>query len=67
LEEVWHDDERIYFKSEDEDELIEQMADNLSFEPEHKHRTEEELYQIATLKVHNYDWEKVIVVNINAR
>lgn len=69
IDEVYHIDERIYFKSIDEDELIERRADLIFCEeyPNHKHLNDEESKRVtktATDYVRDLDWEKVITVRI---
>ncbi|QIW88779.1 hypothetical protein P59_182 [Bacillus phage P59] len=62
VEEVYHSDERIYFRSQDEDEIAEQIYDNLELgDPKW---TEEDLCRITDEKLKEIPWEKVIVVNI---
>lgn len=69
VDEVYHEDERIYFKSTDEDELVEKQGDNIYDEeyPGSKQLTDEENEDI-TKKAENYvknlPWEKVITVKI---
>ena len=64
VDEYWEDDERIYFKSEDEDDLIENEMENI-FELYNESVTSKELEEIAREKINNYNWKKVIVVRIN--
>lgn len=70
IEEVYHEDERIYFRSLDEDDLIERKMD-IIFDEEHvthQYLNDEELKVVAdkaTKQVEELEWEKVIVVYIN--
>ncbi|WPA89755.1 hypothetical protein [Moorella sp. ACPs] len=59
IEYIWSNinRERIYIKSEDFDELVEEILDEAESEI-----SEEEARKL----VDNYDWEKVIVVRIHA-
>lgn len=61
VEEIYNDDERVYIRSEDEDELVERLADTIEF-TEDLH--DEEALKRAEDEVKNYDWEKVIAVKI---
>lgn len=64
LEEIWVDDERIYFKDEDFEDLVEKKRDNMADEEEFKNLTDEEFDKYAENYVENLKWEEVIVVNI---
>jgi len=55
-------DERIYFKSDDFDELVEGYIDN-NFEVEH---VSDEIVETAQNTVNSYEWTKAIIVNINS-
>ena len=57
IDEYLHDDERIYFRCDDEDELIDKVCDNTEDYPD---ITEEEAEKI----VNNYNWTKCICVQI---
>lgn len=69
IDEVYHEDERIYFRSIDEDELVDDFADQIfdSEYPNHKYLSDEES-KIVTSKaeqqVQNLGWQKAIVVKI---
>lgn len=63
VDEYCHSDERIYFKSINYDELIEEYVDK-TIEPQGI-LTEEEFYQLAKDKIDGLDWIKAIVVHIN--
>lgn len=64
IDETWSNEERIYFKSWDEEELIEDEIENLSFISEFDKLSDEELNEMAEKKVDALDWEKVIVLRI---
>lgn len=62
VDEYFVDRERIYFKEQDYDELIEQFIDN-NYDG-HPNLTGEELEKMAENEVNSYEWTKVIVVYI---
>lgn len=62
LDEYWISDEKIYFKEEDFEDLVQKFIDN-NYE-EYTNFTDEELEKIAEGKVNAYGWEKAIVVYI---
>lgn len=64
LDYSWQDDERIYFKSIDEEELVDNKLEILEFNEDLKNKSIKELSKIAMQEVNNLEWEKVIVVNI---
>ncbi|MDQ0414214.1 hypothetical protein [Mesobacillus stamsii] len=57
------DNERIYFKSNDEDRLAEKIYDRL--ETENPYSAPEVLSMMTEMALEEIKWEKVIVVNIN--
>lgn len=61
LDEIYSDDERIYFRSTDEEEIVEKIVDHLEWD---ENLTEEEALEKAENEVKNYEWKKVIVVSI---
>lgn len=61
IEEVYGDDERIYIRSDDEEELVEQLTWNEEFI---KGLSETEAIKKAEETVANYNWEKVIAVAV---
>jgi len=61
IEEIYGSDERIYIRSQDEDDLVEELADNLAVRDETSY---EQALSVAEDEVNNYDWEKVIAVSI---
>lgn len=63
IDEYYCSDERIYFKSKDFDELVEDFIDN-NFE-EYSDLSDEELEKLAEKTVNGYEWVKAIVVRIN--
>lgn len=69
VDEVYHEDERIYFRSTDDDELFDKQVDVIFDDeyPDKKSLTKEE-DEIVTKKaekyVENLPWEKVITVKI---
>jgi len=56
---IWTDGERIYFKSIDEEELIEKEIEKLSYFGKRWERSVEEE---AEMNIQNLGWEKVIAV-----
>ena len=56
--------DRIYFRSTDEEELIDEVYDVLETNNE-ENLSDDELYEKAKKKVEGYGWEKVIVVRID--
>lgn len=64
VDEYWIDEERIYFRSVDEDSLIENEIDNI-YGTYDESTTDKELEEIAKRNIDNYNWKKVIVVKIN--
>ena len=63
IEEYWRGDDRIYFKSDDFDSLVEEVADD-RYEEEWKGKTDEEMERLAEEIVDNYDWVKCIAIRI---
>jgi hypothetical protein len=62
LDEYWVSDERIYFKENDFEDLVQEFIDtNYNDYPNF---SDEELEKIAEEKVNNYEWKKVILVYI---
>lgn len=61
---IWGEEERIYFKSTDEEELINETMDVIGCNEELKNLTEEQIEDMADKEVENLDLEKVIVVKI---
>jgi hypothetical protein len=62
VDEVYHEDERIYFRSEDEDEIAERIYDSLELgDPNWTH---EHISKLTDEKMKEVPWEKVIVVKI---
>lgn len=69
---IWNNGERVYFKSEDEEKLIEDEIDNIDSETQllpittlhESHPLWQPVEERAAERVANYDWEKVIVVQI---
>lgn len=63
VDEYWISDERIYFKEEDFDELVDDFIDN-NYE-DYESLTDGELHKLAEEKVNSYEWTKAIIVHIN--
>ena len=61
VEEIYPIDERLYIRSKDEDELVEQLVWNEEFI---NGLSEEQAIKKAENVVSNYKWEKVIAVKI---
>lgn len=64
IDEYWVNDERIYFKSTDYEDLVEQYIDSLYYNPTMDNKTDEEFQRLAEEKVENLEWNKAIVVYI---
>ncbi|MFA5557849.1 MAG: hypothetical protein WDA59_00090 [Methanofastidiosum sp.] len=62
VEECWFSDERIYFKSQDYDELINDKADLIW--NDNQNLEDSELLRKAKEIIDAYDWQKMIVVRI---
>lgn len=62
IEQAYKTEEGIYFRSKDEEELIERAFDFL--EIKNPSYSDSYLEELATEEVENYKWEKVIVVYI---
>ena len=62
VEEIYHDEERIYVRAKAEDRLIEDLADELGVENIYANP---DIYNKAREIVGGYKWEKVIAVKIN--
>jgi len=60
IDELYIDDERVYFKSADEEGLIDKFYDEYKGDLEY----EEDIAAYAEKKVEDLNWEKVIAVNI---
>nr|DAY85585.1 MAG TPA: hypothetical protein [Caudoviricetes sp.] len=65
LDECWFNDERIYFRSWDEEELIEDAIEDFGYNPKLDGLSDEELNKMAEERVNKLGWEKVILVKIN--
>lgn len=64
IDEYWSDDERIYFRSQDEEDLIEKLIDN-DCNYTCTGMSDEEIEKKAEETVKNYDWVKCITVYID--
>lgn len=67
VDEVYSEDERIYFRSIDEDELMDSAMDNLDIEHNFKlleKFTDDTVLAMAKEVVDNFNWEKAIIVPI---
>jgi len=62
LDEYWTSDERIYFKENDFEDLVQEFIDN-NYE-NYSSLTDEELEKVAEEKVNQYEWKKAILVYI---
>ena len=62
LDEYWVSDERIYFKENDFEDLVQEFVDN-NYE-DYTSLTDEELEKVAKEKVNNYEWKKAILIYI---
>ncbi|MDU2491678.1 MAG: hypothetical protein E7D27_14010 [Clostridium celatum] len=65
IDEIWSDDERIYFKSLDDEDLIDMTLEGMECDDKFNGLSNEELLKIAEKEVENLAWEKVIVVRID--
>lgn len=64
VDECWCDDERIYFKRDDFEDLVSQYIDNLDQDTLSNFYDDAEVEKHAEEHVNNLAWEKVIVVYI---
>ena len=64
IDEYYVEDERIYLKSYDLEELVEKFIDSNYDEEPYKSMTEEELEIVAEEVVANYEWTKAIMLPI---
>lgn len=64
IDEYHCSDERIYFKEQDFEELVDEFIDNNH--EEYNDLTDEELEKLAEEKINNLEWVKAIVVHINS-
>jgi hypothetical protein len=58
-------DERIYFKSCDFEELVDDFINNNCDNEEYRNISDEDLEKIAESNVESYEWVKAIIVNID--
>lgn len=65
LEEIYQSDERIYYKSNDWEELLEEIQDNIYIDKREDGITDDELERLAEEEIDKLEWQKVIVVNID--
>ena len=65
IDEIFSDNEKVYFKSWDYEELIDKILENIECCDKFIGMSEEELLNMAEKEVNNLEWEKVIVVKIN--
>ncbi|APR02399.1 hypothetical protein EXM90_19135 [Clostridium botulinum] len=61
VDEYWCDEERIYFRSEDAEQLIEDAMDNGDWD---ENMTDEEVAKASEKEVAEYGWVKCICVRI---
>lgn len=64
IDEYHCSDERIYFKEQDFEELVNEFIDNNH--EEYNDLTDEELEKLSEEKINNLGWVKAIVVHINS-
>lgn len=64
IDECWSDEERIYFKSTDDEELVDRVLEGMEDDIKFAGLSEEELVKIAEKEVEELDWEKVITISI---
>ena len=65
IDEYYVEDERIYLKSNDLEELVEKFIDNNYDEEPYASMIEEELEEFAKQTVENYEWTKAIMLPID--
>lgn len=65
LEEIYYSDERVYYKSNDWDELLEEIQDNIYIDKREYGITDEELERLAEEEINKLEWQKVIIINID--
>lgn len=61
IEEVWSNDEKIYIRSEDEEQLVEELWEGM----EPNGLSDDQLYDLAREQVNQYEWKTVITVKIS--
>lgn len=65
IDEIWSDDERIYFRSVDDEDLIDLAIEDFGYNPKLDNVSDEELTKLAEERINNLEWEKVIVIRID--
>lgn len=65
LDEIWCNEDRIYIKSEDEDELIDDYIEDLCCDSRYDDVDEDVIVEMAENMVNELDWEEVIIVDID--
>ena len=63
LDEYWCADERIYFRTNDEEDLVQQLMDN-NYNDDWKGKSDEEMEKLAEEIVNGYEWVKCITIKI---
>lgn len=64
IDHIWCDEERIYFKSLDDEDLVRQRIEILECNESLKNVPSVLLEEMAKKDIEELDWEKVIAVNI---
>jgi len=66
IDHYWSDDERIYFKENDFEDLVQQIIDNdNNYDDDFEKLSYEEKEKLANEIVEEYDWVKCITVSID--
>lgn len=65
VDEIWSDDERIYFRSWDFENLVDEFMESSDNEELFKNLSDDEAIKIAENHIDDLNWEKVISVRIH--
>lgn len=65
IEYLWSDNERVYFKSNDEEDLVNSLLEDMDTEGILINLSDDELLERAEHTIEKLDWEKVIAVQID--
>ena len=66
LDECWSDEERVYIRSSDEEELVEMALEGIESSEEFVNFSEEQREAMAEDEVNKLGWEKIIALSIKA-
>lgn len=62
---LWTDNERVYFKSNDEEDLVDRLLEDMDTNGILRNLSDEELLERAENTIEELEWEKVIAVQID--